>query len=405
MLDISSLWLILSILGVFIMIPGLGLFYGGLVRSNHSVSTILKNYIVLGPCALLWLLIGYSLVFSSDMFGLIGSVEHVFLNGLLDQPKKLLFVFFQMMFSLITVAIISGAVVERIRFKFWVIFGLLWSLIVYYPVAHWVWGDDGWIALLGGKDFAGGLVVHITSGCSAFIAAKAIGRRKDFFNLKKSYNLGKVFLGSALLWLGWFGFNAGSALEFNNIAVYAFFNTFVAGSAAIVGWLIIDYTFTPHRPNAKGINTAIICGLVGITPAAGYVGIWESVFIGMITAGVCNIGIRYFHSVVKIDDALDVFITHGVGGFVGAILTGVFASKLINGSISGGALVGDFSILKGNFIGAVVVAVYSIIATKIIIVILSKFTAMRVESEDENIGLDLTQHGENILIIKSEVID
>ena len=403
-LDINSLWMILSILGVFIMIPGIGLFYGGLVRSNHSVSTILKNYIVLGPCAFLWLFVGYSLVFSSDLGGIIGNLDLLFLNKYLNVPNKLLFVFFQMMFALLTVAIISGAVVERIKFKFWIFFGLFWSLLVYYPVAHWVWAENGWIAMLGGKDFAGGLVVHITSGCSAFVAAKAIGRREDFFKLKKSYNLGKVFLGSALLWLGWFGFNAGSSLEFNNISLYAFFNTFIAGSGAIVGWLLMDYVFTPHRPSAKGINIAIICGLVGITPAAGFVGLWESAAIGLITAWVCNIGIRYFHSVFKIDDALDVFVTHGIGGFVGAILTGVFASNLINPSVSGGMLSGDYSILKGNLIGGIVVAIYSMVITKLIIVILSKITPMRVDSEDESIGLDLTQHGENIIIIKDEVI-
>lgn len=399
--SLNQLWMLLCILAVFIMIPALGLFYGGFSRYKHSVSTIFKSFVVLGPCAFLWLFIGHSLSFSSDVFGLIGNFDMMFLNHISNDPKEYLFVFFQMCFSLLTVAIISGAVIERIRFKFWMFFTLFWSFLVYYPIAHWVWAEDGWIRTLGGIDFAGGLVVHISSGASALIFAKVIGRRLDFFNLKKSYNLSLVFLGTALLWLGWFGFNAGSALELNNTAIYAFINTFVAASSAISCWLIIDYIFTPHRPSAKGICIAIICGLVGITPAAGYVSLWSAFIIGLITALFCNIGIRYFHSVIKIDDSLDVFITHGFGGFIGAILTGVFANSTINGDISSGLIDGNWDIIKGNFIGSFAVLIYSIIATRFILMILAKITPMRVSSEDETIGLDETQHGENILIIKN----
>lgn len=394
-MDLNSLFMLLSIIAVFLMIPGLGFFYGGFARSQHSVSTILKSFIVLGPCALLWLFIGDSLVFSGNIAGLIGNLDNVFLKNIISDPNKLLFSFFQLMFSLVAVAIISGAIIERINFSFWLFFAPAWLLLVYYPVAHWVWGSEGWIESLGGKDFAGGLVIHITTGFSAFIFAKNLGRRLDFFKLRRSYNIGLVFLGTTLLWLGWFGFNAGSALKLDNIATLAFINTFVATFSGITAWTLIDYIFTPHRLSAKGINIAIICSLVGITPSAGYVSILSAIIIGAITCIICNVGIRYFHTVIKIDDSNDVFISHGVGGFVGAILTGLFATNSINQVIPL-----NHTILKANFISSIAVATYSIVATKIIILILSKFIKFRVNKDDEETGLDLTLHGENIIIIR-----
>jgi Amt family ammonium transporter len=376
------------------MIPGMAFFYGGLVRSEHSVSTMLKNYIVFGPCALMWLFVGNSLVFSGDNWGLIGNVDFFDIESL--TLKDSIFSLYQMMFSLLSVAIISGGIVERIRFKFWVMFGVAWSFFIYYPIAHWIWGDNGWIYNLGGRDFAGGLVVHISTGFTALVFAKKIGRRKDFFKLKKSYNIGLVFLGTAILWVGWIGFNAGSALAFDKVAIIAIINSFISVFAGITTWLIIDTNFTPHRVSAKGICISVICSLVGITPAAGYIPFWGALVIGSVTCVLCNFGIRYFHSIFKIDDTCEVFVTHGLGGIVGAVLTGLLASNTINVNIPI-----ENSVLHGNIVGSVAVAIYSMIGTSLIIRVLSKITDMRVSNVNEDLGLDLTEHGESVIVVKS----
>jgi Amt family ammonium transporter len=405
---LNSLWMIICILLVLVMIPGLAFFYAGLTRAKHSVNTMFMSFIVMGPLCLLWLILGFSLVFSNSFSGIIGNFNYL---GLQNLPKmfsgvpSVIFVLFQMAFSFIACAIISGAIIERTRHKFWMYFSVLWTLFVYYPVAHWVWAQGGWIEELGGKDFAGGLVVHISSGASAFILAKSLGRRLDFFKLKKSYNLGFVFLGSALLWIGWFGFNAGSALAFDSVAVNSVVTTLVASLTAMLAWYFMDMVFTPHKPTTKGINIALICGLVGITPSAGYVGLWDSALIGLIVAFVCNIGVRYFHSVVKVDDALDVFISHGLCGFVGALLTGVFAHNAVNGSIDNGIIYGgSWSIFNANLIGSIIVMIYSMIVTKILYIIIDKFIAQaRLDQSEEEIGSDISIHGEHVLIIKNDM--
>ncbi len=387
--------MLISLLLVFIMIPGLAFFYAGYVRSHNSVSTILKTMIVFGPCALLWPVIGNSLVFGEDIRGVIGWSGDLFLQDLVQvSVERGLFSLYQLLFSIISVAVITGAIVERVKFSFWLIFAPLWIILIYYPVAHWVWNKNGWIAQLGGLDFAGGLVVHVTSGFSALIFAKMLGRREDFFKLKKSYNIGLVFVGVTLIWLGWFGFNGGSALAFDEVAITAVINTFVASSSAVTAWLILDYIFTPHRLYAKGVAASILCGLVAITPSAGHVTMYNAILIGAVVAFLCNFMMRYFHSVVKIDDSLDVFISHGMAGAIGAVLTGLFAKiNLLNKEI-------DTSILlKANVIGTISVSIYAMVMTWLILKVLSRFMEMRVLPEHEKEGLDVSMHGENILVI------
>jgi len=405
---LDSFWMIICILLVMAMIPGLAFFYAGLTRAKHSVNTMFMSFIIMGPLCLLWLFFGFSFVFSHSLGGFIGGFDYLALQNLpktFSDLPSIIFVIFQMLFSFIACAIISGAIIERTRQKFWIYFSILWTLLVYYPVAHWVWAQGGWIEEMGGRDFAGGLVVHITSGASAFILAKSIGRRLDFFKLKKSYNLGFVFLGSAMLWIGWFGFNAGSALAFDSVAVNSVVTTLIASLTSMIAWYLMDMIFTPHKPTTKGLNIALICGLVGITPSAGYVGLWESAFIGIFVAWICNIGIRYFHSVIKVDDALDVFISHGFCGFVGALLTGVFAHEAVNSNIGNGIYYGgDWSIFKANFIGSIVVMIYSMIITKAIYVFLNKYIAQaRLDQSEEEIGSDISIHGEHVLIINNDM--
>lgn len=396
-MNIDSLWMTLSIASVMLMIPGLGFFYTGFARSQHSLSSMMKCFIVLGPCSLAWVLIGDSLVFGESFLGVIGNASNIGLIKIYQNPERLLFSIFQLLFSLIAVAIISGSVIERVRFNFWIVFAILWNFVVYYPVAHWVWGKEGWIEKLGAVDFAGGLVVHVTSGVSALVLAKKLGRRLDFFRLRKSYNIGMVFLGTTFLFLGWLGFNGGSALKFDHVATIAIINTIMSVFSGLTTWMIVDAIFTPHKITSKGVNIAVVCSLVGITPGAGYLSIYSALLIGATTSLISNLGIRYFHSVIKIDDSNDVFISHGIGGIVGAILTGLLASSSINPT-----LLEKNHLLQANLIASFVVAVYSGIATTLLYSAISYFIKPRVTRNDEDIGLDLTQHGENIIIIRSE---
>lgn len=388
----SVLWMALSVLLTLLMVPGLGLFYGGFCRAKHSVNAFFMCLFPVAPLLLMWFLFGYTFVFGKSLGGVIGGLDYLALNALpsvaQDFGSSLLFVLFQGLFSVLACAIISGAVVERIRHGFWMSFALLWTLLVYYPVAHWVWGEGGWIAALGGKDFAGGLVVHISSGASAFILAKSIGRRLDFFKLKQSYNLGTVFIGSTLLWVGWFGFNGGSALGFNPAAISAIVSTLCASVCALLSWYLLDLVFTPHRPSFKGLNIALICGLVAITPGAGYVDLWGGVVIGLLSGAICNIGARYFHSVIRVDDALDVFISHGLSGFIGALFVGLWLGS-------------DWGIFKANLIGSLAVMAYAMLVTKGIFIVLSKFISARMDQKEEEAGADLSMHGERVLILKN----
>lgn len=373
----------------------MGLFYGGLVRSKHSLSSMLKCLVVLGPCSLVWVSIGDSMVFGDSYLGIIGNFNNLFLKKIYLKPAELLASLFQMMFALLSVSVMVGAVVERISFRFWIVFGVVWSLFVYYPVAHWVWADQGWLRQLGAIDFAGGVVVHISTGCSALILALKLGRRVDFFQLKKNYNLGMLVVGTTFLALGWMGFNGGSSAGFNSAGVYAIINSILSITGGLCSWLLVDYIFTPHKISTKGVCIAIICSLVGITPAAGHVTIYSALLIGFITCFICNLGVRYFHSIFKIDDPCEVFISHGVGGIVGALLTGLFASSSVNISL------GDsHNYFSANLISSVIVAIYSMAMTAIIIFILEKFMTFRISRDIEIKGLDVSLHGEDVIVIE-----
>lgn len=394
--NINDLWMIICTLLVFVMIPGMGMFYAGMSRSKNSVSTIALSLICLGPCALTWLFIGNSLVFGESYHGLIGHVNLDFLLLQSLSSGEKLTSLFNMTFSILSVAIISGAVVERINIRFWIFFCILWPIFVYYPVAHWVWNKEGWIAQMGAVDFAGGVVVHITTGFSALVFAKILGRRNDFFKLKEKYSVGLSVIGTVFVCIGWLGFNSGSTLAFNDISTLSLLNSLASISAGVTTWLVIDLIFTPHRVSVTGICVSIMCSLVAITPAAGYVSVLNAMIIGAVTVTICNIGIRYFHSIFKIDDSCDVFVSHGVGGFVGALLTGVFATSIINPIITNEA-----DILMANLKASIAVACYAMVMTKIIISIMSKFIPHRVTATTEAEGLDIVEHGERIIQIKN----
>lgn len=395
----NTAWLLASSALVMLMTPGLAFFYAGSVSRKNVVSTLLQNYVALALVGIIWITIGFSLVFTeSNPF--IGSFDWVMLNGL--EGKVLLgpnvpymaFVAFQMMFAVITPALITGAIAERVNFKAWIIILSLWSLLVYCPVAHWVWGPDGWIEKMGGLDFAGGLVVHITSGCAGLVAATMFGKRyKTAYSTPNDVPM--IMLGTALLWFGWFGFNGGAALVAGSTASHAFITSFAGGATAFLAWMIVD-NLRGQKLNAVGSATGIIAGLVCITPAAGYVSIEAAMFMCAISGAVCNLVSYQMKKASRLDDALDVFACHGVGGIIGSVLTGVFASKAINPAIQyeGIAINGDGHLLMANISGVLAVAVYTVVMTFAITKLVNLFVRISVSQEDQQQGLDLTQHGE-----------
>ena len=395
----NTTWLLISAALVMLMTPGLAFFYGGMVSRKNVVSTLLQNYVALAIVGLLWIIIGYSLVFGEGS-AFIGSTEFFMLKGVDSQfygttgIPLLAFAAFQMMFAIITPALITGAFAERVHFKAWIFIMVLWSMAVYVPVAHWVWGPGGWIAALGALDFAGGLVVHITAGFSGLAAALVFGKRNT--NGENPPNdVPMIMLGAALLWFGWFGFNAGSAITSGALASYAFINTFIGAAAAFITWMVMDW-ITSGRPSAVGSSIGLVVGLVAITPAAGYVDIQAAFIVGIVSAIVSNLLIRALNKITHLDDALDVFASHGVGGVVGAILTGLYASKVVNPGIAneGWLISGDSTLFKANLIGVVVVAAFSMVATFIIIKLVGIFTPIRVAGDIEGKGLDSAIHGE-----------
>lgn len=394
----NTAWFLISAALVMLMTPGLAFFYAGMVSHKNVVSTLLQNYLALTVIGLLWIICGYSLVFTESN-GLIGSLDNLFLRGLSDQTygetgaPVFAFAAFQMMFAIIAPALITGSIAERVNFKAWLLILALWSLAVYIPVAHWVWGPDGWILKLGGLDFAGGLVVHITAGFSGLVAALLFGRRANHGSLPNDIPM--IMLGTALLWFGWFGFNAGSAFESNALAAHAFITTFIGGAMSGFSWLLVDW-MRSGKPSAVGASCGIVSGLVAITPAAGFVTV-EAAFIIAIIAGIgCNVIAHIVKKISHLDDALDVFACHGIGGVIGAILTGAFASKAVNPAVAvEGILVsGDTALFEANLLATVVVAGFSMLATFVIIKIVSIFTPIRVSDEHESKGLDTSLHGE-----------
>ncbi len=400
----DTAWMLVATAMVLVMTPGLAFFYAGMVRAKNVVSTLFQSLSAMAVVGVLWAVCGYSLVFSGDVGGLIGNFNWLLLGGVGMEPHKTfgptiphtLFMSFQMMFAIITPALITGAFAERINFKAWIPFMALWIVVVYCPIAHWVWGTGGWIASLGALDFAGGLVVHMSSGFSALAASLFLGKRHDFGRAPmKSFNIALVVLGTALLTFGWFGFNAGSALAANGIAAQAFTNTFLACAASFFAWMMLDWTL--GRPTLVGACVGTVAGLVAITPAAGYVGVPAALFIGLCAGLICNGAVRafkkWFHVV---DDTLDVFACHGVGGLLGTILTGVFASPTINPAATSGLLYGETKMFFANLTAAGVVALFSFGMTAGLFLIIRMFVPLRVPHETEVEGLD-SLHGEEIL--------
>ncbi len=401
----DTAWILISSALVLLMTPGLALFYAGMVRSKNVVSTLLKNIGALGLIGVLWAIIGYSLAFGSSFKGVIGSLQFALLKTVGQTPNAdyaatiphIAFVMFQCMFAVITPAIITGAIVERIRFKSWLTIMVLWSLFVYVPVAHWVWGTGGWIRSLGALDFAGGLVVHMTAGYSALVMARLLGRRIDT-SAEKSHaphDIGMVVLGTALLFFGWFGFNAGSALAANGLAAQAFATTFFAGAAGMVSWLLAEWS-QKGKPSAVGACIGAVAGLVAITPAAGFVTVGSALLIGLFTGAICQRTVSMIKTKFALDDSLDVFGCHGVGGTLGTIFTAVFADKSVNASGADGLMLGNYKLLESHLISSIVVIAYSMTVTAVIVALVRNFGPIRVDEKDESLGLDLSQHGEII---------
>ncbi len=386
-------WMLASTALVLLMTPALGFFYGGLVRSKNSLNTMMMSYIALGFVGILWALVGYSLAFSEGSPWL-GGLGNSLLNGVDLAPKgtipHVLFMAYQGTFAIITAALISGAVVERMRFWPYIVFISVWLLLVYAPVAHWVWGG-GWLGTMGVLDFAGGTVVHINAGVSALVAAAVLGSRKDYGRQAiLPHNVPFVLLGAGLLWFGWFGFNGGSALGANASAALAFTNTFLAPMATLVVWSILDSVRTGHI-TAVGAATGIVVGLVAITPAAGFVSPAGALALGAIAA-LPSYFMIILRARTRLDDSLDVFAGHGIGGLTGALLTGVFAAKEWGGTA--GLLEGNASQFGKQAIGAGASFVYAGVMTFVILKLLGLVLKLRIESKTEGLGLDVTQHGE-----------
>ncbi len=403
-------WVATATALVMLMTPALGFFYAGLVRRKNLLSTLVQCLIIFAVVSLVWTFWGYSLVFGPSVNGVIGNLSLFGLNGIGAAPNityaalipELLFFAFQLKFAAITPALIIGAFAERIHFRSLLIFIILWSTLIYCPVAHWVWNVGGWLRALGAIDFAGGLVVHITAGLSALAAAIVIGRRKDIENKEamKPSNIPYVILGAALLWFGWFGFNAGSALAADSIMVFALVNTNLAAAAAAVTWMIVDWILK-GKPSAVGMAVGAVCGLVAITPASGYVSVVSAVLIGAIAGVLSNLISSWRATRTKIDDSLDVFACHGVSGIWGSIATGIFATLTINPAAVNGALFGNTSLLLSQIIAVIVISVYSFFGSYLLLKFINLFSPLRVSIEDEEKGLDLAEHGEEAYVLQS----
>lgn len=388
---------------VFIMTPGLAFFYGGLVRRKNVCSTMMACVAIMGLSVVMWTLFGYSLSFGGNHGGIIGDFRWAALNGVgweagpySDTIPHLVFAAFQMMFAMITPALITGAVVGRMKFKALFAFIALWSVIVYYPMAHMVWGEGGFLASIGSVDFAGGNVVHISSGVSALVLAIYLGRRKGYEQTSyRIHNIPFVALGASLLWFGWYGFNAGSALAADGLAAHAFMTTSISAAAALLSWMLID-TAKNGKPTLVGACTGLVIGLVAITPGAGFVPIWSSFIIGALVSPICYFTMQLVKHKLKIDDALDAFGCHGIGGVWGGIATGLFGQSSINSVARWDGLVfGETRLFAAQVISILVTIAVAIVGTLICIGIVRIFTKLRVEPKEELIGLDITQHGES----------
>ncbi|MGB3647822.1 MAG: ammonium transporter [Desulfobulbales bacterium] len=384
---------------VMFMTPGLALFYGGLVRAKNVLSTIMQSFICLGLISLVWVFFGYSLAFGPDVGGFIGNLDWAFLKGVglspgpySDTIPDLLFVAFQMMFAIITPALITGAFAERMKFTAYILFALLWSTLVYLPVCHWVWGG-GWIGAHGALDFAGGTVIHINSGAAALVAAIVIGKRKGYGKeLFHPHNLTMTILGASILWIGWFGFNAGSALAAGEIATLAFFTTQVAAGTAALSWVIAEW-MVQGKPTTLGAASGAVAGLVAVTPAAGFVSPVSAIIIGLVAGVICYLAVL-LKAKLHYDDALDVVAVHGIGGLWGALATGLFASTVWNPGGADGLFFGNPRLFAVQAYGAFATIAYSMIVTFIILKVIDAIVGLRVDEESEERGLDLAEHSE-----------
>lgn len=397
----NTAWLMICCALVMLMTPGLAFFYAGMVHRKNVVSTLLQNYVALAVVSIIWVVAGYSLVFSEGN-AFIGTLEYFMLEHI---PGRLYgdgssgiplmaFMAFQMMFAIITPALITGAFAERVNFKAWLFIMILWSIIVYLPVAHWVWGPGGWVAAIGGLDFAGGLVVHITAGMSGLASGLLFGRRTHRGAIKPN-DVTLIMLGAALLWFGWFGFNAGSALTSGALASYAFVNTLLGGAAAFLTWMVLDWQ-VEGRPTAVGSAVGIVVGLVAITPAAGFVTVQSTLIIGVVASVISYFATMKLRRITHLDDALDVFACHGMGGIVGAVLTGLYATKQVNPDIvhEGYFISGDSTLFVANLTSVLAVAAYAFVATIVIVKLVNLFIPIRVGLDVEGQGLDAAIHGE-----------
>ncbi len=414
----DMVWIVVATALVFLMTPALAFFYGGMVHRKNVLSTMIKSVVAAGVVSVLWIVVGYSLCFGESIHGLIGNpLTHLlFKNVIAGKPwvgaptiPLLLFSLFQLMFAIITPGLVVGAVAERIKFSSYTLFIVLFSLLVYAPLAHWSWHPDGFLAKMGCLDFAGGTVVHISAGCAALAGALVLKRRKSHLENKEipPANIPYVLIGTGLLWFGWFGFNAGSALAINTLAVSAFAATNTAAAAAGLSWMFFD-VLKGKKPSVLGFCIGAVVGLVAITPGAGYVTIPHSIFIGFLTALISNIAV-HLKSKTTLDDTLDVFPCHGIGGIIGMLMTGVFASKVVNDAGNNGLFYGNTAFFFTQVKGMFIVVLYSFVVSYLIFKFINFVLPIRVTETEEEVGLDSTQHNEKysqgtLLIEDKEVL-
>lgn len=387
---------------VFFMTPGLAFFYGGMVRRKNVVNTMMSSFFIIGLATVMWFAFGYALAFGGNHAGIIGGSKWFFLNrvGMKAGPyakgiPNLVYCAFQMMFAIITPALITGAVAGRMRFKALFFFILFWSLLVYYPLAHMVWGEGGFLAAIGSVDFAGGNVVHISSGISALVLCLILGKRKDYsYASYRVHNIPFIALGAAILNFGWFGFNAGSALAANGLAAQAFMTSAVSAACALMTWMLMD-VIVNGKPTLIGASTGMVIGLVAITPGAGFVPVWASAIIGGLASPICYFMVSVVKKRFGYDDALDAFGCHGVGGIFGGLMTGVFGSQAINPALRwNGLIFGNVHLFGAQVLAILVTIAVAIVGTLICVFLVKLITPLRVESRDEAIGLDRAEHDE-----------
>lgn len=396
----DAVFMFLATLLVWMMTPGVALFYGGMVKSKNVLNTAMHSFVPLAIVTVVWVLVGYSLAFSTGGNAFIGNFDWAGLKNVGFEPNAdysatiphSMFMLFQMTFAVLTVAIISGAVAERMKFSAYVLFSVIWSLVVYTPVAHWVWGVGGWLRELGALDYAGGNVVHISSGVAGLVIAIMLGKRKDVLQ-SVPHNLPLTIVGATLIWFGWFGFNVGSTLTINEVAMTVFVNTAVAASTGIIGWLVVEW-FIYKKTTMLGAMSGAIAGLVAITPACGFVTPSASILIGFISGGLCFMGLVLGKEKLGYDDALGAFGLHGIGGTWGGIATGLFATVSVNEAGANGVFYGGFSLIWKQLIAVGATYLFVGIATFLIIKVIHVFIPIRVDEEVETRGLDMTYHGE-----------